>query len=78
MENGKSMYRKESALESICTARGEGAKKDRLHETGEPYALTSKMPVWGQIVQQVEDGCVTTYFVSTTYFVIPDLFCINF
>ena len=24
------------------------------------------------------DAGVTTYFVSTTYFVLPDLFCINF
>ena len=24
------------------------------------------------------DGLVTNYFVSTTYFVLPDLFCINF
>ena len=26
----------------------------------------------------VDLGLVTTYFVSTTYFVLPDLFCINF
>ena len=32
----------------------------------------------GDLVYYICRGPVTTYFVSTTYFVLPDLFCISF